>query len=740
MNDVSSPTRMPVQVGEPYQFTVGDITVSPTDHELRTPAGSVRLEPRLMTLLCFLCGHPGQLLTREQILRAVWGDVSVSDDALHYAISQLRKHLGDNSRQPRYIETIPKRGYRWVATTTPPVETPSVTTPPRRLRSPLIVVSAMAALALLSLFVFQIIQHSATPLPRAIAVLPTQSDDRALDAEQADVTDELVSALVSLPELRVSGQLSVMHAQRRAQEPSDIGQQLEVHALLQPHLRRMGEHWQLYVELLDERGQHVLWTNKAQATGTGPELVRPTVEALAHFLQLPLSASAYDAQSPGGKDYLLGRRLLQRRSPGALREAEQAFRRGLLVAPDSGRLWAGLADALTLTSYYDWSRESAPLLEDALAAARKAVQLNPDNPDCQAALGHVLMTRGQNDEARVAFKAALQRSPYHGPTLHWLGEVEMYDGAYASAKALFERALAVDPLAPVVHETAGMNAALQGDVARAHQHFLDAIQLEPDMPGPHRSLAGLALQTGDWKSALEHFQLAVNYGYTRPAGYLEIAGLQLRLGNREEALRWFAAVQQSNRSPPYHLQDWYIALAFLSDDFDAFATTHSQLPLLSALRDFVRGQPQTLLTLAQQNSDNALWLSPRSIRIAQYLPAVYLYAALLQQKDDSAAQWRQKIEAVLNDREQSTSAFYGSELVRAQLAVLDGDIERALASIQRAGENGFQDVAQLQRDPILKALWPTLTSKSWFTTDQHNAMVLVARLKPKAEGWLPPAS
>ena len=114
----------------PNTFVTGEWTVEPSRNLLLRGEEETRVEPRVMDVLVYLAGHPGRVVSKDELVRFVWQDRCVTDDVLTVAISALRKALGDDARGPEYVETVPRRGYRWIARVSP------VTTDPEMVFAP----------------------------------------------------------------------------------------------------------------------------------------------------------------------------------------------------------------------------------------------------------------------------------------------------------------------------------------------------------------------------------------------------------------------------------------------------------------------------------------------------------------------------------------------------------------------------------------------------------------------------
>ena len=742
----------------PANFRLADVLIASDECSLTRAGETFRIEPRVLALLRYLAARPNQIVTREEILANVWAGVVVSEDAINYSISQLRKLLGDSSRQSRLIETLPRRGYRLLLApeavvdlvdTASPIgditssRQPSTiaATPEAKSRSAAGRVSGRfnrwwLAVPLSAALVLSLWQFNATPAPRALALLPTTSGAE-LAAEAADITDLLRLGLAGTPELQLSGRNSTAVAMQRAQTPAQLMHELAVPAVLQTRLVRAGEQWHLEL-MLHQRHTDRRWHKQINGTGSAHALVQPALHSIREYLAL--SSSTSPARSTHEQEiWLLGMRQLEQQTPEMLTAAESHFRRAVQQRPDAALLWTGLAETLTAISESRWQERPTEWLVEARAAAETALRLEPRNADAGVALARVAFLQGQIEETQTLLRKVLERAPHHSVALARLAGVAMQTGRLELADQLLKRAVALDPLDGSLRGQAGLLATIRGELMVATSHYRQQQQLLPQSAGPHRNLAGIQQQMGAWRDALENFRQCIEKGYSRPVGLLEIASLQRRLGNEHDAASWAAAALPSHRAEPDDIDDWIMQYRLLTAGAGLAGDPLTRYsPLASTISDFHRGNRESMRQLARQSPEAEWWLNPRSVRVAHYSPALYAYAALQQTEPALAASWRQRLQQLLDDKQQSLQAFHGRYYIQAQLAAIDRRPADAISALRSATERGFRDWPRLQHDPFLASLWPALQQQAWFSRQLRETTSLRQQLLPEAKGWSAP--
>lgn len=407
-------------------FHLGDWSVEPAQGTITGRQGEARLEPKVMQVLLHLCRQPGQVISKEELLSAVWPDTHVQEVALSRAISELRRHLGDNARDPSYIETLPKRGYRVIASIQPPPDAErrsSRAAAPAAARGPRL--STTAALLGLIVVAWIIAWRNAddTPHPRSVAVSSFQSlaEDSRADYFARGIAEDILTRLSQIRRLRVVAVPSEL-----AKDPAEeVGRRLRVASVLTGSVRRDGERVRINARLVDtETGRH-LWAESYDRDLTGLfDIQREVTDRIASALSAELSSQEEEqlGQPPTARvtaydTYLQAREHYRAYRPQRNSLAIELYHRALSLDPDFALAHAGLASACVL-QVARYGHPEAEWLPTARQAAREAATLDPDLPEAHNALGLLYIQEGRNTLAREAFGRALELRPGYEEARH----------------------------------------------------------------------------------------------------------------------------------------------------------------------------------------------------------------------------------------------------------------------------------------------------------------------------------
>ena len=408
--------------------------------ELRKSGKRVRLAPQPFQLLVLLASRPGELVTREEIQRELWGNGTVVDydQGLRFVIRKARAALGDNSNSPRYIETLPRRGYRFIA----PVvagnhsgdagvasgaERDGYLAPARpRWRRFLVVGAGLAAIAAV-LFAFNLGglrgRLFKEPLPRiqSIAVLPLDniSHDKSNSYFAAGMTDELITDLSKISSLRVIARTSAMAYQGSKEPLREIARELNVDAVVEGSVEQVNGRVRINVRLADATTGRDVWAQSYERDSKNVlRLQSEVAEAIAEKIQAkvtpqerrrlhsvqPVDPAAHDA-------YLRGWYLFDKRHPSEAVRSTQYFRKAIQLDPEYASAYAGLSISLVLGSYLEPGRAS-DFIRSARAAARHALQLDPDLGEAYTAMGAIEVSYDWNwKAAKHDLRRGIQLSP-----------------------------------------------------------------------------------------------------------------------------------------------------------------------------------------------------------------------------------------------------------------------------------------------------------------------------------------
>ncbi|MBS0389093.1 MAG: winged helix-turn-helix domain-containing protein, partial [Proteobacteria bacterium] len=490
--------------------------------ELASGDTRLRLQDHALQVLQALLERPGEVVTREQLIARLWPDVVVDFEAgLNAAVRRLRLALGDDAERPRYIETLPRRGYRFIAALepepedapNPPTATRRATGAPRRWFAAALLGSALLLFAAAA---FVHWQHGPARLAasgKSIAVLPfTDLSGAAKQDDFADGTaEEILDLLSQVPGLRVIGRTSSFAFRGHEADLREIGERLGVAYIVEGTIRHIGGHLRLSAELIDARNGVRLWSEVYDRDfGDILRLQVQIASSIARALQLALSDDAIRAANRGSNIeaytlYLRGRAAIDRGDSGN-GEAKTDFAQALAVDP--GFLKA--AEALVLAHLEDIGGKLEPAdvaWPAAVRDAQLALRLDPDSGLTHAVLGLERATYEYDwTGAEQELRRVLATQP-RDPDVLYIGAWLAFDlGRHAESIRLQDAALALDPLNPDSWQNSAYIHFLVGDLDGAERAFRRSSEISASFTSNHRMLGRIMLQRGQPKAALAEMQ------------------------------------------------------------------------------------------------------------------------------------------------------------------------------------------------------------------------------------------
>jgi TolB-like protein/DNA-binding winged helix-turn-helix (wHTH) protein/Tfp pilus assembly protein PilF len=513
--------------------------------ELRRSGKPVKLSRIPMELLLLLVERRGELVTRDEIGERIWGkDVFVDqDNNINAAIRKLRQVLDDDPVQPRFVQTVTGRGYRFTAPTpkgaslapileptSEPVAPQGVTGAPGAIPDPLPQIQArrlppaLAALAFLLMVAagvyfqwFRVRSHPQAASGRLmLAVLPFENltGDPGQDYFSDGLTEEMIAQLGNLdPEhLGVIARTSAMHYKGTTQKLDQIGSELGVQYVLEGSVRRSSDKVRITAQLIQIKDQSHVWARQYDRElnnllALQSEIAREIAQGIplgfgdrrtavpAHHP--PLATQEYDAYDL----YLKGRYFWNKRTPRGLAQAIECFQQAIAKDPNYARAYAGLADTYALLSGYTLASQTESMSR-ARAAALKALELDDGLAEAHTSLA--LITENYDWDWKTAekqYRRAIELNPNYATAHHWYAEFLTWQGRFDEAFAESERARQLDPLSLII---ASDNAAIlyysrQYDRAIAKCHAV--FEMEPNFPRAHLVVA-VDVEKGQFEDAL----------------------------------------------------------------------------------------------------------------------------------------------------------------------------------------------------------------------------------------------
>ncbi|MCX7065103.1 MAG: winged helix-turn-helix domain-containing protein [Proteobacteria bacterium] len=529
-------------------FRVGDFEVYPKRLALVRDDTTVRLEPKVMAVLVHLAQRAGEVVTRNEFADEVWRGRVVSDEVLSRDISILRSQLGDNAKEPDYVLTIPRVGYRLIAKVLPlhdpePDEVPlsSNATPDAPVVTPAPAETATVADALLTteapaynntiasrgwrdrrwlwaVAAVVVIAGVLLVLPRPvppqtldrlkIAVLPFTSLSEAPDEEffGDGLSEEIMHALGGVAGINVVARTSSFGFRDSSEDIRAIGRKLNAGSLLEGSVRRDGNRLRITAQLIDANTGLQAWSESYDRRMSDIFEVQNQIStAIAGRLVGTLAPDARLSAAPTGDIeaytlFLRASHLMRQRGADKLTRAIELFQQAIARDPNFGRAYAGLAEAYTLQPSYAGSSEKAaqPL---ALAAAAGAESLGEGTARALGVRAYLHFRSRDWQAAKDDFDQAIASSPNDSDLLQWYSQYLASIGWIERAERAAKAAVAADPLSPVANQRAGVVSLWTNDSKAAGSHFSIASEVGIQGPGLPEAWIAFLLSEGRLEEA-----------------------------------------------------------------------------------------------------------------------------------------------------------------------------------------------------------------------------------------------
>ena len=508
------------------QLSFGRYRFEPATARLWADQREVKLTRKAASVLGMLVDRAGQPVTKQELFASVWSNTVVSDDALTTCIQELRKALGDDAKQPRYIETRHRYGYCFVAELTSDMPAPPVRAP-----------EPAAA---------------ATSDQPAIAVLPfmDMSPSRDQDYFCEGLAEELIDALTHVDGLRVACRSSSFQFRGAGVDLREVGRQLGVSSIVEGSVRRAGDQLRITVQLIDVATGYHKWSQRFERTLGDVFAIQD--EIAAKVATTMRGGAALSQREQRGlrrphtmaepyEYYLRGRQSLHRMQQPDLEQSRRMFEAAIELDADYAPAWAGLATVHALL--YEWWGSNDEDMHRADRASQIAMELAPDLADAHFARGFALSLHRRYDEAQIHFELASRINPNLFDAYYYYGRAAFARGEIEHSVELFRKAAEVrqeDYQSPTFEAQSlrmlgrldEARTATRESVVRAER----ILALNP-LDGRALAIGALALYNeGDIGRAFEWSQRAVELYPDDLSALLNNACLKLRSGLYEEGL------------------------------------------------------------------------------------------------------------------------------------------------------------------------------------------------------------
>jgi TolB-like protein/DNA-binding winged helix-turn-helix (wHTH) protein/Flp pilus assembly protein TadD len=590
---VASPVKPSVVRFGLYDF-------APHTQELRKEGMRVRLEGQPVAILKVLLDRPGELVTREELQKRLWpADTFVDfEHSLNAAVKRLRAALNDSPDQPRYIETLARRGYRFIApvnafgadigvaasalTPTPAIEQTPLTLGGRRVWLTAMAICAVAVLAWGGLQWRHRKAVPATPVIRSLAVLPLEnlSGDPSQEYFADGMTEELIGRLSNIHGLRVISRTSAMQLKHTQLSVPEIARTLGVDAIVEGSVIREGSQIRVHAQLIRGATDDHIWAEEYHREYRGIlGLQEEVAQSIAKRIEISLTPQERASLAPTStvdpeahEDYLKGRYYFNQRTPDTLKKSITYFRQAIARDPSYALAYSGVADAYAVLGFRG-GFPSKDALFQAKAAAQKAIQLDDTLAEPHASLAFIAETHEWDwATAEREYKRALELNPGDARAHHWYAGYLMYVGRFEEGIAEAKRARDLDPLSLPVNNALAGRLLVAGRVDEALEQLHNTLEMNPHFGPAHQTLGWAYLNKGKHEDAIQEFQKALQLSGTDNTDLvLDLGFAYATAGDRNEARRILTKLKKLHEQglvPSGSIGILYGALGDFNEAFD----------------------------------------------------------------------------------------------------------------------------------------------------------------------------
>jgi TolB-like protein/Tfp pilus assembly protein PilF len=461
----------------------GRFELNPASGELRQGERLVKLQPQPFKVLSLLAGRAGQLVSREEIQKQIWPDDTFVnfDEGLNYCVRQIRAALSDTAEAPRFIETVPRRGYRFLV----PVE--------------------------------DIVPAPAGGRRVMLAVLPFQnlSGDQEQVYFSDGLTEEMITQLGRLNphRLGVIARTSAMKYKHTDKAIDSIGRELGVSYVLEGSVRRSASRVRVTAQLIQVSDQTHLWAESYDRdVGDMLALQSEVARAIAGEISVqlapaehvrlarlqPLDPAAYEA-------YLKGRYFWNRRSRDSLEKSVKSFQKAIAIDSRYAAAYAGLADVyLTQLDYNHLPPREAFGLAD--RSVLEALRLDDTLAEPHTSLGHLRLHQFDWPSARQQFQRAIELNPGYGTAHYYYGNLLAAFGLFDAAIAEANTALELDPISSNSRQNRAFILYLARRYDEALREVHEILEMEPHYATINHYLGSIYERLGQYGRAIDAFR------------------------------------------------------------------------------------------------------------------------------------------------------------------------------------------------------------------------------------------
>src|SRR5580700_6329661 len=576
--------------------------------ELRKHGLLVRLQEQPFQVLTTLLEHSGEVVTREELQKKLWpANTFVDfDHGLNKAINKIRDALGDSAESPRFVETVARRGYRFLAEVkvargvpvrselVVPVHPSAGTRPSLPLESDtrkdqlsslawkILVPVLLVLIAAFAAWKFHF-RNSPSPNIRSLAVLPLESlsADASQDYFADGMTDELITDLSQFGALRVISRTSVMPYKHAGKSLPQIARELDVDAVVEGTVLRSGDRVRITAQLIQANADKHLWAASDEGDLRDTLALQNTVaRSIAEQIRINLSPeeqavlkSAKVVNPEAYEAYLKGRYFWNKRTGDSLKTAVDYFSQAIAKDPNYAQAYTGLADAYALLGDWQYAvltpKEAFP---KAKAAAIKALELDSTLSEAHNSLAFCFDAFDWDFEsAGKEFRRAIELNPGYATAHHWYSWHLALVGNYGEAVVEMRKAENLDPLSLIINSDLAELLVIAHFYDESITQSRKTIEMDPNFALAHNQLGQAYLEKQMPGDAVAELEKAVQLSGGSPTCIANLARAYVASGKRSEAEKLLGDLKKRSNAAYSNAPEIAVIYAALGDSGQAMS-------------------------------------------------------------------------------------------------------------------------------------------------------------------------
>jgi adenylate cyclase len=495
------------------EFHVGEWLVEPNLNRITRTNEKVSVEPKVIEVLAYMADYPGEVLSKEQIIQAVWPDTHVSDEVLRYSITELRKAFRDDAKNPQIIQTIARRGYRLIAAVTK--------------------------------------KASAAEYRGSIAVLAFTDISPAKDQTYFcdGISEEIVNNLTRIKGLRVSSRTSSFAFKGKSEDIRMIGRKLGVATVLEGSVRKAANQLRISAQLINVEDGCNLWSESYDRELKDVFVIQDEIaRSIAATLKIALTPRESIALSKAPTTdleaydyYLRGKQFFYQYKTRGVEFALKMYSRAIELDPIYVRAYAGIADCCSFLFMHAGSHD--PHREEADRMSRKALDLDSESAEAHASRGVACSLKKNFVEAETEFEQAIHLDPTLFEAYYFYARICFEQGKLEKTIQLYEKSIEVNPqdyqaplLVAQIYSDLGDEEKAEASRRRGVLAVESRLKLHPDDSRALYMGANGLVGLGEFERGLEWAKQAIEIDPEEPMVLYNVACIQSLAHRYEDAL------------------------------------------------------------------------------------------------------------------------------------------------------------------------------------------------------------